>query len=108
MILSKKTRAACNAIVEGKTQRAQYLKRFKFMVLHESSKLEAVKQALERNELLKKNHLNTGSDLLIVFSCGACHPFNRMIESSTDGQLPTSSDEESAPREDDGSGDEVE
>lgn len=104
----EKTRAACNAIVEGKTLRAQYLKRFKFLVLHESSKLEAVKQALERNELLKKKHLNTGSDLLIVFSSGACHPFNRMIESSTDDQLPTSSDEESAPREDDGSGDEVE
>lgn len=104
----EKTRAACNAIVEGKTLRAQYLKRFTFLVLHESSKLEAVKQALERNELLKKKHLNTGSDLLIVFSSGACHPFNRMIESSTDDQLPTSSHEESAPREDDGSGDEVE
>ena len=92
----QKTVEACNAIANGKMLQAQYMRRFKPLILHEYEQLEFVRLALERNKLLKKNLLESENDMLIVFSSGDCHPFNRAIKYLMGENSPISPDEEDA------------
>lgn len=97
----QKTLEACNAIANGKKLQALYMRRFKPLILHEYKQLEFVRLALERNKLLKKNLLDSENDMLIVFSSGDCHPFNRAIKYLMGENSPISPDEEDAPEDED-------
>ena len=102
----QKTVEVCNAITNGKKLQAQYMRRFKSLILHEHEQLEFVRLALERNKLLKKNLLDSENDMLIVFSSGDCHPFNRAIKYLMGENSPISPDEEDASEEEDADEDE--
>lgn len=102
----QKTLEVCNAITNGKKLQAQYMRRFKSLILHEHEQLEFVRLALERNKLLKKNLLDSENDMLIVFSSGDCHPFNRAIKYLMGENSPISPDEEDASEEEDADEDE--
>ena len=102
----QKTLEACNAIANGKKLQAQYMRRFKPLILHEHEQLEFVRLALERNKLLKKNLLDSENDILIVFSSGDCHPFNRAIKYLMGENSPISPDEEDASEDEDADEDE--
>ena len=102
----QKTVEVCNAIANGKKLQAQYMRRFKSLILHEHEQLEFVRLALERNKLLKKNLLDSENDMLIVFSSGDCHPFNRAIKYLMGENSPISPDEEDASEEEDADEDE--
>lgn len=102
----QKTLEACNAIANGKKLQAQYMRRFKPLILHEHEQLEFVRLALERNKLLKKNLLDSENDMLIVFSSGDCHPFNRAIKYMMGENSPISPDEEDASEDEDADEDE--
>lgn len=97
----QKTREACDAIANGKKLRAQYMRRFKPLIVHEHKQLEFVRLALERNNLLKKNLLDSENDMLIVFSTGDCKPFNRAIEYLTGENPSISPDEEEVTEDED-------
>lgn len=102
----QKTREACNAIANGKKLQAEYMRRFKPLIVHEHGQLEFVRLALERNKLLKKNLLDSENDMLIVFSTGDCKPFNRAIEYLIGENSPISPDEEEVAEDEDAAEDE--
>ena len=89
---------ACQAIVDGRKLKAEYMKRFKFAIVREEL-LKKIKPWWEEDEFLKKNEVDPNRDILIVISSDSCCAFEQLTREAMEEIFLNSPHEENAEEE---------